>query len=287
MHLKLQKKYRNIQIVSIARQFWDFYDAGQAFRPDSLIQCLETRMLKFASMMLAVGGRVVRWECRDKPFGGNRLSRMPEAKHASLRIIFGLLLIALPGGSLATTARAATITFTGTIDGINVPPAAAAPDIARCGTVPPNLLLSFPVNAGASNLGSFSQTGSHCIDVTTGDLFNGVSTFTFGGGDSFFATYMGTIVLPVTAAGSPSTLFFTLTGGTGSYTGATGSITSASTVFLNPDNSTNFHTNFSGSINTTPEPTTMSLLGIGGMGVAISVLKRRKSCRDEAGEGGI
>src|SRR5947209_12342142 len=134
-------------------------------------------------------GRVVRRECRDKPFGGNRMSRMPKANHASLGIIFGLLLIALLGTSSATTARAATITFSGTIDGFNVPPAAAAPNIARCGPVPPNLLLSFPVNAGASNLGSFSQTGSHCIDTTTGNLLNGVSKFTFGGSDSFVATY--------------------------------------------------------------------------------------------------
>jgi hypothetical protein len=204
------------------------------------------------------------------------MSRLLDLNHASLRTIFASLLILLVGGSSAHLAKAATIGFTGTIDGINVPPAAPAPDIARCGPVPPNLLLSFPAGVGASNLGAFSQTGSNCLNVTTGNLFNGVSTFTFGGGDSFFATYTGTIVLPVTAAGSPSTLFFTLTGGTGSYTGATGSFTSSSTVFLNPDSSTNFHTNFSGTVNTVPEPTTMSLLGIGGVGMAFALRKRRK-----------
>jgi hypothetical protein len=219
-------------------------------------------MLKFVSMRPAAGARVVR-------------------RGHSLRRVLGLLSIALVGGSSAPSAKAAIIGFTGTIDGANVPP--AAPNIPRCGPVPPNILLTFPVLAGASNLGPFSQIGSNCLDVTTGNLFNGISTFTFEGGDSFFATYTGTIVLPVTAAGSPSTLNYTLTGGTGAYAGATGSFTSSSTVFLNPDSTTSFHTTFSGNITTTPEPTAMSLLFIGAAGVAVAARKRRKLQRDEAG----
>jgi hypothetical protein len=41
-------------------------------------------------------------------------------------------------------------------------------------------------------LGSFTSTESHCLNSATGNLSNGLFTFDFGGGNTFFGTYVGT-----------------------------------------------------------------------------------------------
>jgi hypothetical protein len=78
MHLELQKKYRNIQIVSIARQFWNFYDAGQASRLDSLIQYLEIKNVEIREH--DVGGR--RACC---PLGMRRHALREEQNESTIR----------------------------------------------------------------------------------------------------------------------------------------------------------------------------------------------------------
>jgi hypothetical protein len=197
------------------------------------------------------------------------------------KIIFASLSVAVLCISSATVTHADTLTFTGSVDTSNNPP--AAPNVGRCGApAPPNLLVSLNPGSGISNLGSFTQTLSHCINVATGNISNGLFTFDFGGGNTFFGTMAGTITLPPVGGVAPFAETFTLTGGTGLFGGASGTLIASGTVTFNPSGTTNTHADFNGTINTVPEPTTLLLLGTGLAGVGAAVRKRRKSRRDEA-----
>jgi len=132
-------------------------------------------------------------------------------------------------------------------------------------------------------LGSFTSTESRCINTTTGNLFNGLFTFDFGGGNTFFGTNVGTTVgIPLLLPPPPGTILtvtfnFTLTGGTGRFVNASGNLLGTGTVTVNPlpigDSS---RIDINGTITTVPEPATMLLLGTGLAGVVAKVRKRRK-----------
>ena len=199
-----------------------------------------------------------------------RVSHLRPFSPASLMMMFLLC-----AGS-ATIAHADVITFTGSRDVTNAP--LAAPNIGRCGA-PPNLLVSLPPGTGTSNLGSFTSTESHCVNVTTGDLSNGLFTFDLGGGNTFFGTYVGTVALPLpppTGVAAVSEMF-TITGGTGIFTAASGSLIATGVLTFNANGTTNSRLDFSGTINTVPEPMTVVLLGTGLAGIAAKVRKRRKA----------
>lgn len=196
------------------------------------------------------------------------------------KIIFASLSVALLCLGSATVAQADVITFTGSRDVFNAP--FAAPDIGRCGApAPPNLLSAFPPGTGTSNLGAFTTAESHCVNVATGNLSNGLFTFDFGGGNTFFGTYVGTATLPPVGGVVPLSQTFTVTGGTGLFTGASGSFTGIG-ARIEANGVANIHLDFAGTITTVPEPATVVLLGSGLAGVGAAVRKRRKSQRDEA-----
>lgn len=110
------------------------------------------------------------------------------------KTIFASLSIALLCIGSATAAQADTITFTGERVTTNSPP--PAPNLSRCGsTAPPILLVSLPPGTGTSNLGLRTTNESHCVNRATGALFNGLFTFDFGSGNTFFGTYTGVINL--------------------------------------------------------------------------------------------
>ncbi len=92
----------------------------------------------------------------------------------------------------ASVARADPVTFTGSREFSGGRGNAPNPD--RCGAAPPNFLSTPPPGVGASNLGSFTSTESHCQNNATGNIFDGLFTFDFGGGNTFFGTYVGTLV---------------------------------------------------------------------------------------------
>lgn len=194
------------------------------------------------------------------------------------RIIIASLSLALLCISSATVTYADTITFTGTLITIDNPPPAADP--VRCGA-PPNVLVTLNPSTGTSNLGSFTSTNqSQCNNV--GNIFNGLFSFDFGAGNTFFGTYVGTITLPPVGGVAPFAETFTLTGGTGLFSGASGTLIATGTVTFNA-NGPDAIANFNGTINTVPEPTTLFLLSTGLAGVGAAVRKRRKSRHSEGG----
>jgi hypothetical protein len=186
------------------------------------------------------------------------------------KIIFASLAIALLCISSATVTHADTITFTGSVNASNNP--APVPDIGRCGA-PPNLLVNLSLGTGTSNLGPFTQTLSHCTNVITGNISNGLFTFDFGGGNTFFGTIVGAITLPPIGGVAPFAETFTLTGGTGLFAGASGILIASGTVNFITASS---HHDFNGTINTIPEPTTLFLLCTGLAGLGAAVRKRGK-----------
>ncbi len=172
------------------------------------------------------------------------------------------------------TAKADTITFSVTGTGISVPTAPPTPT---------NIDFSFNATYD-SPLGTLSiaALGSVNLTVVNPDGSNpnaGTFTFSVPGGDSFAGTFVGSIQQATAQGDTTYLLNYTIISGTGIFTGATGTGTSAGDLNVITGATTDRLTLTilaPGLTAPVPEPATMLLLGAGLAGVGAVTRKRRK-----------
>lgn len=105
-----------------------------------------------------------------------------------------------------------------------------APD-AQCPA--PQLLTILEGEGTATHVGKYTIVNSHCVDPVTGALTDGSFTKTIANGEQLFGTYTGNSTViqapaPIGIFGVTGTL--TYTGGTGRFTGVTGTASMEGTL---------------------------------------------------------
>ncbi len=127
---------------------------------------------------------------------------------------------------------------------------------------------------GTSNFGDFGPSQSHCI--APGQPYAGTFDFVFDLGDMFSGTTAGYMTPTATPLLFNSFVTYTVTGGTGRFAGATGTIKGVGLLDRAPMRPVN-DLNLSGSLNiaAVPEPASWAMMVIG-FGAAGAALRRRR-----------
>lgn len=126
----------------------------------------------------------------------------------------------------AAPVGAQTLVFSGTRENVNP----LNPPGGRC--VPPyfltvNIAPGALSSTGTSNISNFESTQSHCItSPPPTSVVEGQFTYTFEAGDTIFGTYTGNVATGATPGSFSATENLIITGGTGRFVGATGTIDS-------------------------------------------------------------
>ncbi len=131
---------------------------------------------------------------------------------------------------MATPAFGQSLPFNGTRENVNP----LNPPGGRC--VPPyfltvNIAPGALSSTGTSNISNFTSTQSHCItSAPPTSVVEGQFTYAFEGGDSIFGTYTGGVATSATPGTFNAIENLIITGGTGRFVGASGTINSNGTL---------------------------------------------------------
>ena len=181
----------------------------------------------------------------------------------------------------AVPAHAGLVAFTGTRANVNT---INPPGTGRCAplntvNIAPGALSS----TGMSNLGAFASTQSHCIAGPPNpmnpvrQITDGEFTYAFAQGDSFFGTYSGQVTFANGVVTGVENL--TVTGGTGRFINATGTVLAMGTLSFGMVNGSTvgiFNGTVNGMLNAPaiPEPASWAMM-IAGFGLAGAAARRR------------
>lgn len=158
--------------------------------------------------------------------GGHRGTIVNKLNVATLGYALGATILGAAPGT------AQTLPFTGTRENVSV----LNPPGGRC--VPPffntvNIGPGIVSSTGTSNISTFTSLQSHCISTAPPTpLSDGQFTYTFEGGDTIFGTYTGGVVNSATPGIFTATENLIITGGTGRFVGATGTIDSSGSLIF-------------------------------------------------------
>ena len=128
-------------------------------------------------------------------------------------------------GNSASAALAENLTNPHYKGGSSFNLAGAGPNVARCGAFPQNVELSF-TGSGIDTEGGFNTAVfSACTNTSTNEVFDLKATDTYTNGDQVFIEGDSFVLSPnpaICAASNAHGVPFRVAGGTGAYTGATG-----------------------------------------------------------------
>lgn len=192
--------------------------------------------------------------------------------HDAIRPLLAALVIAA-----ATPASAALVSFTGT-EMNDTPPPGSGGGCAG-GQVYIAFSPSTAITAGTSNFGGFGPTMAHCLTPPPTAYSGGIFTFAFDAGDEFTGSYSGFFTPTDVANVLNTTVNYIVTGGTGRFAGATGSIQGVGILDRSvPRPINNLTLNGTLDLPAVPEPATWAMM-ILGFGMVGALGRRRKAVR--------